>query len=50
MGVGQIWMAILVCMASPVCGYTRYAFPIMFCMPFLFGLWFTYGNEAVDEI
>ncbi len=35
-------LTLMVCMLSPVCGYTRYAFPIMFAMPFLFGLNITY--------
>lgn len=41
-------LTLLICMLSPVCGYTRYAYPIMFTMPFLFGLWFTYGEKNKD--
>lgn len=38
-------LTLLICMMSPVCGYTRYAFPIMFIMPFIFGLWFIYEEK-----
>lgn len=41
-------LTLLICMLSPVCGYTRYAYPIMFTMPFLCGLWFTYGDKNKD--
>jgi len=40
-------ITLLICMASPVCGYTRYAFPIMFNMPFLFGIWFQYSDTQI---
>lgn len=39
-------ITLLICMMSPVCGYTRYAFPIMFNMPFLFGLCFQYTVDC----
>lgn len=42
-------ITLLVCMMSPVCGYTRYAFPIMFNMPFLFGLWFQYTEDSCNS-
>lgn len=41
-------ITLLVCMMSPVCGYTRYAFPIMFNMPFLFGLCFQYTEDSCN--
>lgn len=42
-------LTLLICMMSPVCGYTRYAFPIMFIMPFILGLWFTYTPWRGEE-
>lgn len=42
-------LTLLICMMSPVCGYTRYAFPIMFIMPFIMGLWFTVTSHPLRE-
>ncbi|MCD7751856.1 MAG: DUF6020 family protein [Lachnospiraceae bacterium] len=41
------WVSLLVCMASPCCiGHPRYAFPILFTMPFLYGFWLTAQSDS----
>ncbi|MBQ8823518.1 MAG: hypothetical protein IJZ82_12820 [Lachnospiraceae bacterium] len=41
-----LWVCLLICMASPCFfGHPRYALPIMACLPFLYGLYFS-GKEV----
>ncbi len=45
------WVSLLVCMASPCCiGHPRYAFPILFTMPFLYGFWLTAHRDGEEKV
>lgn len=46
-----LWVSLLICMASPVfMGHARYAFPILFSIPYLYGFTMTArGDEGVAE-
>lgn len=42
-----LWISLLICMASPCFfNHPRYAFPILFCLPFLYG--FTLSHQPTD--
>ena len=43
-----LWIALLICMASPIFfGHPRYAFPILFSVPFLYG--FTLSEKRAGK-
>lgn len=45
-----LWVCLLICMASPCFfGHPRYALPILACVPFLYGLYFSGKGERVNE-
>lgn len=44
-----LWVSLLICMASPCFfGHPRYAFPILFCLPFLYGFALTHVTAERD--
>ena len=44
-----LWVSLLICMASPCFfGHPRYAFPILFTLPFLYGFTLTLAPVSED--
>lgn len=46
-----LWVSLLVCMASPCFfNHPRYAFPILFCLPFLYGFTLTQSENSLKGL